>query len=74
MKQVFFDYLVTFGWAIIGSLAMGVGLLLCLKMFAWATDDIDEWAELKNNNLSVAVVLASIILACAWVVSSVIRP
>lgn len=74
MKQVLFDYLITFGWAIVGSIGMGTGLLLCLKMFTWATHEIDEWEELKKNNHSVAIVIASVILACAWVVSAVIRP
>lgn len=74
MKQVLFDYLITFGWAIVGSIGMGTGLLLCLKMFTWATHEIDEWEELKKNNQSVAIVVAAVILACAWVVSSVIRP
>jgi uncharacterized membrane protein YjfL (UPF0719 family) len=74
MKQVLFDYLITFGWAIVGSIGMGTGLLLCLKMFTWATHEIDEWEELKKNNQSVAIVIAAVILACAWVVSSVIRP
>lgn len=74
MLQILIDYLITFGWAIVGSLGMGVGILLCLKVFTWATVDIDEWAEIKKNNYSVAIVLASIILACAWVVSAVIRP
>ena len=74
MKQVLFDYLITFGLAIVGSIGMGTGLLLCLKMFTWATHEIDEWEELKRNNHSVAIVIASVILACAWVVSAVIRP
>lgn len=74
MKQVLFDYLITFGWAIVGSIGMGTGLLLCLKMFTWATHEVDEWEELKKNNQSVAIVIAAVILACAWVVSSVIRP
>lgn len=74
MKQVLFDYAITFGWAIVGSIGMGSGLLLCLKMFTWATGEINEWEELKKNNQSVAIVLAAVVLACAWVVSSVIRP
>ncbi len=74
MKQVLFDYLITFGWAIVGSISMGLGLILCLKIFAWATGEIDEWSEIRNNNHAMAIILAAVILACAWVVSSVIRP
>jgi uncharacterized membrane protein YjfL (UPF0719 family) len=74
MKAIILDYIVTFGWAIVGSLAMGVGLILCLSVFHWTTRSIDEWEELKKGNIGVAIVIASIILACAWVVSAVIRP
>lgn len=74
MQLILTDYLITFGWAIVGSLGMGIGILLCLKMFTWATQDIDEWEEIKKNNLSMAIILAAVILACAWVVSAVIRP
>lgn len=74
MQQVLIDYLITFGWAIVGSLAMGTGILLCLRMFTWVTRDIDEWQEIRKNNVSMAIVLAAVILACAWVVAAVIRP
>ncbi len=74
MKQVFFDYVITFGWAVVGSLSMGFGLLLTLGIFSFFTKDLDEQAEIKKGNMAVALVLASVVLACAWVVSSVIRP
>lgn len=74
MKSILFDYLVTFGWAIVGSVSMGIGLIIVLKIFDYSTGKLDEWTEIKKNNTSVAIILASLILACAWVVSSVIRP
>lgn len=74
MKNIFLDYLVTFGWAIVGSVSMGIGLIIVLKIFDYSTGKLDEWAEIKNKNTAVAIILASLILACAWVVSSVIRP
>lgn len=74
MKQLLMDYIVTFGWAIVGSLSMGFGLLLTLGIISVFTKKIDEETLLKEGNMAVAVVLAAIILACAWVVSSVIRP
>jgi len=74
MKQLLMDYVITFGWAVVGSLSMGFGLLLTLTIIGWFTVKIDEEALLKEGNMAVAIVLASIILACAWVVSSVIRP
>lgn len=74
MKQLLMDYVITFGWAIVGSLSMGFGLLLTLGILSKFTVKIDEEALLKDGNMAVAVVLAAIVLACAWVVSSVIRP
>ena len=68
------DYIITFGWAIIGSVGIGVGIIITLWMFDKFTKGIDEWSELKKNNIAVAIVIASLILACAWVVSSIIRP
>jgi uncharacterized membrane protein YjfL (UPF0719 family) len=74
VTQILIDYLVTFGWAIVGSLSMAVGLLLCLKLFTWGTHEIDEWEEIKKGNIAVAIIVAAVVLSCAWVVSSVIRP
>lgn len=74
MKMILIDYIVTFGWAIVGSLAMGVGLAISLTLFHKTTKEINEWEELKKGNIGVAIVMAAIILACAWVVSSIIRP
>jgi len=74
MKQIFIDYIITFGWAIVGSVSMGFGLLLTLGVISIFTTKIDEEALLKEGNIAVAIVLASIVLSCAWVVSAVIRP
>ena len=68
------DYVITFGWAIVGSVSIGLGVIITLWMFDKFTHGIDEWKELKNNNIAVSIVLASLILSCAWVVSSIIRP
>ncbi len=74
MKLILFDYLVTLGWAIVGSFSMGLALIFVLKIFDLSTRKLDEWEEIKKNNISMAIVLAAIILSCAWVVSSIIRP
>lgn len=74
MKEILFDYIVTLGWAIIGSLSMGLSLIVVLKIFDFSTKKVDEWEEIKKNNTSMAIVIAAIILSCAWVVSSIIRP
>jgi uncharacterized membrane protein YjfL (UPF0719 family) len=74
MKEILFDYIVTLGWAIIGSLSMGLALIVVIKIFDFSTKKVDEWEEIKKNNTSMAIVIAAIILSCAWVVSSIIRP
>lgn len=74
LKQIIMDYIITFGWAIVGSISIGVGVIITLWMFDKFTHGIDEWTELKNNNQAVAIVLAALIISCAWVVSSIIRP
>lgn len=74
MKQIIADYIITFGWAIVGSISMGIGIIITLKLFTLVTTNIDEWKEIKEKNIAVAIVIASIILSCAWVVSSIIRP
>jgi len=72
--ELFTAYLVTFGWAVLGSISMAVGLLLMLLVFTKATPQIDEWKELKQGNVAVALVLAAVIIACAMVVSAMVRP
>lgn len=74
MKQIIMDYIITFGWAIVGSISMGIGIIITLKLFTIATVNIDEWKEVKDKNIAVAIIIASVILSCAWVVSSIIRP
>lgn len=74
MKQIIADYIITFGWAIVGSLSMGVAIIITLKLFTFSTRNLDEWKEIKEKNIAVAIIIASVILSCAWVVSSIIRP
>jgi uncharacterized membrane protein YjfL (UPF0719 family) len=67
-------YAITFGWAIVGSLAMGIGIIIALKLFDRSTKDVDEWELIKQGNMAMAVILASVILSLGLVVSSAIRP
>jgi len=67
-------YAITFGWAIIGSVSMGIGIALALKLFTLSTPRLDEWELIKQGNLAMAVVLASIIVAVGVVIASAVRP
>lgn len=72
--QIFQAYLVTFGWAIIGSVGMGLGIAITLKLFDWSTPRLDEWGLIKEGNIAMAIVLAAVILSLGLVVSSAVRP
>jgi uncharacterized membrane protein YjfL (UPF0719 family) len=62
------EYLIALGWGIVGALAMAIALVVLLRVFTWLTP-IDEWAELRNGNVGVAVVLAAVIIGFALVVA-----
>jgi uncharacterized membrane protein YjfL (UPF0719 family) len=74
MPGILEAYLITFGWAIVGSIAMGTGIVIALKLFTLTTRGVDEWALVKQGNISIAIILASVIIALGLVVSSAIRP
>ena len=38
MSEIFTAYLVTFGWAIVGSISMGIGIIIALKLFDLSTE------------------------------------
>lgn len=67
-------YLITFGWAIVGSVAMGVGIIIALKLFDLSTRNVDEWELVKQGNIPMAIILAAVIIALGIVVSSAIHP
>ena len=56
------------GWAIAGGLGMGIGLVLSLKIFTLLTRDVDEWAEVKKNNLGMSIILSAVILGTSLVI------
>jgi uncharacterized membrane protein YjfL (UPF0719 family) len=62
------EYLIALGWGVVGALAMAIALVVLLRVFTWLTP-IDEWAELRNGNVGVAVVLAAVIIGFALVVA-----
>lgn len=74
MSDLFAAYAVTFGWALVGSLSMAVGLALTLKVFSLLTPKIDEWEALREGSLPVALVMAAVVLATGIVIAQAIRP
>lgn len=72
-EQLGIAYAITFGWAIVGSVSMGVGVFLALRIFTLATRGIDEWKLIKEGNIPMAIILAALIIAIGLVVASVTR-
>jgi hypothetical protein len=61
-------WLKSIGWALAGGLGMGFGLVLSLKIFTVLTRDVDEWAEVKKNNLGMSIILSSVVLGTSLVI------
>ncbi|QEL16022.1 DUF350 domain-containing protein [Limnoglobus roseus] len=73
-EQIGLAYLITFGWAIVGSLSMGCGVFMALKLFTLATRGVDEWKLIREGNIAMAIILAALIISIGIVVASVTRP
>jgi uncharacterized membrane protein YjfL (UPF0719 family) len=71
---IWLAYLITFGWAIVGSISMGVGIVITLKIMDWSTSNVDEWEELKKGNMPIAVIFGSAIIATGYVIAHCIQP
>ncbi|HLY10185.1 MAG TPA: DUF350 domain-containing protein [Planctomycetota bacterium] len=56
------------GWALAGGIGMGLGLVLSLKIFTVLTREVDEWAEVKKNNLGMSIILSAVILGTSLVI------
>jgi uncharacterized membrane protein YjfL (UPF0719 family) len=72
--EIFIAYLITFGWAIVGSVGMGIGIIIALKLFDLSTPRVDEWELIKQGNVAMAIVLAAIIVAVGLVIAGAIHP
>jgi uncharacterized membrane protein YjfL (UPF0719 family) len=73
MARVFGDYLIAVGWGVVGALALALGLGILLRVFDWLSP-IDEWEEIRKGNISVAVIMAAVILALGIAIGFAIMP
>jgi len=64
-------YLVALGWAVVGAVVMAIALVLLLRVFTWLTP-MDEWAELRQGNVAVAIVVGAVVVGFALVVATAI--
>lgn len=67
LSNLLLQYLITFGWALTGAISMAFALSILLKIFSWITP-IDEWKEIEKGNMSMAIVLAAVIVGTALVI------
>ncbi len=74
MEQILWAYLVTFGWAIVGSISMGLGIIIAVKMFEMSTRRVDEWELIKQNNIAMAIIMAAVIVSVGIVIAAAVQP
>jgi uncharacterized membrane protein YjfL (UPF0719 family) len=66
------EYIFTFGWALVGTLSMAVAFMVMMRVFNKLTP-FNEWEEIKNGNIAVAITIAAIIFSAALVIASAIK-
>lgn len=57
--------LIMLGHIVISGLVSLFGVYFAMQIFMWMTKDLDEMAEIKKNNIAVAIVIGVIIIAFA---------
>lgn len=67
MGHILLQYVITFGWALTGAISMAVSLSILIVIFSWISP-VDEWKLIQKGNMSMAVVLSSVILGTALVI------
>ena len=65
------EYLFTFGWSLVGAISMAVAFLVMMKVFNKMTP-FNEWEEIKNGNMAVAITIAAVIISAALVIGKAI--
>ena len=45
--EILTAYLITFGWAVVGSVSMGIGLVLSMAIFNFLNRGVDEWKLIR---------------------------
>lgn len=70
--DMFIQYLITFGWALTAALSLAVSVGIGLKVFNWLSP-LDEWEEVRNGNIGMAIILAAVIVGMAFVVALTIN-
>lgn len=67
------QYLITFGWALVGAISVAISIGFSLKVYNRLTP-IDEWEEIKKGNMGVAIIVSSVIIGTSIVIGLSIMP
>ena len=66
------QYLRAIGWAIDASIGFSIGVSIAVIIFNKLSKEIDEWQEIKNGNIGVALIEGALIVMIGVIVFRVI--
>ena len=66
------EYLRAVGWALTASIGFSLGVAIAVLIFNKLSRDIDEWQEIKNGNIGVALIEVALIVMIGIIVCRVI--
>ena len=66
------EYLRAIGWALAASIGFAFGIAIAIFIFNKLSTDIDEWQEIKNGNIGVALIEMALIVMIGIIVYKVI--
>jgi len=66
------EYLRAIGWALAASIGFSFGIAIAIFIFNKLSTDIDEWQEIKNGNIGVALIEIALIVMIGIIVYKVI--
>ena len=72
LQSQIIEYLRAMGWAITASIGFSVGVAIAISIFNILSRDIDEWQEIKNGNIGVALIEVALIVMTGIIVFRVI--
>ena len=66
------EYLRAIGWALTASIGFSMGVSIAVFIFNKLSRDIDEWQEIKNGNIGVALIEVALIVMIGIIIFRVI--
>ena len=66
------EYCRAIGWALAASIGFSLGVAIAVFIFNKLSTDIDEWQEIKNGNIGVALIEVALIVMIGIIVFRVI--